>query len=793
GIANPVGTILSAAMMLRYSLNMEREANIIELAVRRVLDSSELNGWGIRTKDLGGSASTSEIGDAIVRAVIPYAEGLNVEDRSAPVATLSERPSGRRGMTFCEKIIAHHAIGLAAPGDVKPGDMVCVGVDWTIASELTWKGMDKTYNAMGRPGVNRNDRFWLAVDHTVDPRIMDQAKPKELVSTSELFAEEAHLIDFYRPNYTILHTEFYRERAQPGQLVIGADSHTCSAGAVGALSIGMGAADVVMPLVTGETWLQVPETVEIRFVNAPPFGIGGKDIILDVLRQLKRNTVAFERAVEYTGPGLKYMSCDARFACANMATEFGGIAGVFEGDEITAAYISKRKSPEYKKHSLYFKADEDAEYAESHIIDLSQIDSLVALHPSPDNVVHVDEVKMDLDGCFIGACTTAEEDLILAGLVLEAGLKNGMVPIKGGNRRVTPGSVPILAKLRRLGLVDVYQRAGFTVGAPGCSYCLGIAADVAGDGEVWLSSQNRNFKNRMGPGSIANLASAATVAASSFNMKVTNPRELLDLIDRERYNRVIDIWMDKGEEVTITEPNPTLEETRGETIASRNTEGSAGPESSKDSAEHPVDKSTFISGKVQRFEDNIDTDAIIPAQFMPGVSDEDLGTHAFQYFRPEFRERAAQGFDIVVAGSGFGSGSSREEAPRALKGAGIKAVIAKSYAFIYSRNQPNMALLGIVLKDEKFYGLAQEGAEVSIDLPNRKIHCAGHTFPFNLSTMEERLILGGGVTEMYKKYGNLLFRAAIAADPEAVLKNAGGSCGKPKTACGDADTQQLAW
>ncbi|KAJ1940725.1 hypothetical protein FBU59_003723, partial [Linderina macrospora] len=372
GIANPVGTILSAAMMLRYSFGMEREANIIELAVRRVLDDDQLNGWNIRSKDLGGNASTAEIGDAVVRAVTSYAEGLNVEDRAVARPLLLERPAGRRGMTLCEKIIAHHAIGLTAPGDVKPGDMVCVGVDWTIASEITWKGMDKTYNSMGRPGINRNDRFWLAVDHTVDPRIMNQPKPQDLFSTSAAFAEEAHLVDFYRPNYTILHTEFYRERAQPSQLVIGADSHTCSGGAVGALSIGMGAADVVMPLVTGETWLQVPETVEIRFVNAPPFGIGGKDIILDVLRQLKRNTVAFERAVEYTGPGLKYMSCDARFACANMATEFGGIAGVFEADEITAAYIAKRKSPEYKKQSLFFRADEDAQYAESHIIDLSQ-------------------------------------------------------------------------------------------------------------------------------------------------------------------------------------------------------------------------------------------------------------------------------------------------------------------------------------------------------------------------------------------------------------------------------------
>ncbi|KAJ2366637.1 hypothetical protein H4S02_010435, partial [Coemansia sp. RSA 2611] len=582
---------------------------------------------------------------------------------------------------------------------------------------------------------------------------------------------------------------FYRERAQPGQLVIGADSHTCSAGAVGALSIGMGAADVVMPLVTGETWLQVPETVEIRFVNAPPFGIGGKDIILDVLRQLKRNTVAFERAVEYTGPGLKYMSCDARFACANMATEFGGIAGVFEADETTAAYIAKRKSPEYKKHSLYFRADADAQYAESHVIDLAQVDSLVALHPSPDNVVHVDEVQMDLDGCFIGACTTAEEDLILAALVLEAGLSQGLVPAPGGNRRVTPGSVPILAKLRRLGLVDVYQRAGFKIGAPGCSYCLGIAADVAGDGEVWLSSQNRNFKNRMGPGSIANLASAATVAASSFNMKVTNPRELLDRIDHARYRKMLDIWMDKAGEISVSEPNPKLEDARDETIASRNTDGAA---SSSDATGQPEDTSNLITGKVQRFDDNIDTDAIIPAQFMPGVSDEDLGTHAFQYFRPEFRDKVAQGYDIVVAGSGFGSGSSREEAPRALKGANVKAVIAKSYAFIYSRNQPNMALLGIVLKDDKFYELAQEGAEVSIDLPARKIYCSGHAFSFNLSTMEERLILGGGVTEMYKKYGNLLFRAAIAADPDAVLKSAGGSCGKPTT-CGDAGTQELAW
>ncbi|PVU91561.1 hypothetical protein BB559_004069 [Furculomyces boomerangus] len=761
-------------MLLRYSLGREVEANAVEQAVRKALDDDELNGFGIRTADLGGSDSTSTVGDAVIRALTPLLNGLNIEDTQVPRIALASRPSGRRGMTITEKIIYHNAIGLNKTDTIKPGDMVCVNVDWTLASELTWVVMDKTYSQMGNPGVRRNDRFWLAIEHTVDPRIMDKPLTKHLVELSENFAKEVDLVDFYRPNFTILHTEFYRERAQPGQLIIGADSHSCSAGAVGALAMGMGAADVVMPLVTGETWLMVPETVEIRFVNKPQFGIGGKDIILEVLGKFGRNTVAFERSVEYTGPGLKYMSCDVRFACSNMATEFGGIAGVCEADEITAAYIAHRKSPEHKNKSMYFKADEDAQYAASYTVDLSQIKPLVALNPSPDNVVPATEAAgLKLDGVFIGACTTGEEDLIMAGLVLEAGLKKGLVPVNAKHRRVTPGSVPILAKLRRLGLIDVYQKAGFTIGAPGCSYCLGVAADIAGEGEVWLSSQNRNFKNRMGPGSIANLSSAATVAASSFNMTVTDPTELVNMIDQDRYHKIMNEWLDKPGDFVYSEPNPTFV-SESEQIAKGSATGSSGQSGEQN----------IISVLVQRFEDNVDTDAIIPAQFMPGVSDEDLGTHVFQHVRPEFREKVKQGYTIVVAGIGFGSGSSREEAPRALKGSGIKAVIAKSYAFIYSRNQPNMALLGIILKDERFYELAQEGSTVNVNLEGRVVECGGEKFSFNLSLMEERLINGGGVTEMYKKYGNQLFRAAISANPDAFLS---------KGACEDTAKSQLSW
>ena len=292
------------------------------------------------------------------------------------------------------------------------------------------------------------------------------------------------------------------------------------------------------------------------------------------------------------------MSCDARFAIANMTTEFGGIAGVFQADEITAAYISKRKRPEYSTGGLYFRADIDAQYVESHVIDLSLVDSMVALYPSPDNVVHVDKFAgTSLDGCFIGACTTGEEDLILAALVLEAGLKKGWMPCLTGKRKVTPGSVSIVAKLRKYGLLDIYTKAGFEIGAPGCSYCLGIAADKAGEGEVWLSSQNRNFKNRMGKGSIGNLASAATVAASSFEMKVMNPRILLDEIDYSRFKS-----MSIGEEkesidLVISEPAPRTGEPVSKAVSTDSQKGNA--------FEHLP---STISGKVQRFEDHVDTD-----------------------------------------------------------------------------------------------------------------------------------------------------------------------------------------
>lgn len=282
---------------------------------------------------------------------------------------------------------------------------------------------------------------------------------------------------------------------------------------------------------------------------------------------------------------------------------------------------------------MYFKPDEDAEYAETCIIDLSQTESFVAKYPNPDDVVPVEEMNnTQLDGCFIGACTTAEEDIVLGALVLEQGLKNGLRPTTKGTRKVVPGSMPIVDRLRSSGLAEIYERAGFEIGVPGCSYCVGMSADRAKEGEVWLSSQNRNFENRMGKGmvdlqslgqrsgmdaddglgSIGNLASAATVAASSFEMRIRNPRGLIDQIPHARWEGLKgrgSLQALEGAEPQYVEPfgaGMALPSTSPTTMACEEIVPSDdSPESHSGQAQKQM-----ISGRVQRLGDFIDTDAV---------------------------------------------------------------------------------------------------------------------------------------------------------------------------------------
>lgn len=629
--------------------------------------------------------------------------------------------------------------------------------------------MESAYEALGKPGIFRNDRFWLAGDHVVDPRIKDIPQVKALVRSSENARQQFKMTEYQGMNYTIMHTEFCRERAQPGMLVIGSDSHTCSAGSVGALAVGLGVADVTMPLITGETWFRIPESVNIKFINAPSPGIGGKDTILYIMKELKRNTVAADRVVEFTGPGLAHLSCDARFAISNMTTEFGGVSGIFVPDQITFDFVSRRKSPRHKRNSDYFRPDEDAEYAATHVIDLAKVESFVARYPSPDDVVPVSELEGTvLDGCFIGACTTAEEDLILGAMVLEVGLRKGLVPLKHGKRKVVPGSLPILNRLKTLGLAEIYTQAGFQIGVPGCSYCVGMGADRAGEGEVWISSQNRNFKNRMGKGAIGHLGSAATVAASSFGMKITDPRPFLDAIDQTRLREILGsqptnapktspVYIEPGQRssaqtarVNQREKKQTLSPWNGN-LATGNPVESFLPVSLPDTQD-------IRQGRVQCLGDFIDTDALAPSEILTScTTNEEFGQHCLKHTHPHFRSLVKDGFNVVVAGHAFGCGSSRENAVSALLGAGVICVIAKSFAFIYGRNQPNLGLLGITIVDESFHEAAVDGTSIDIDMDRFRVRIGEREWPFEFSIMEKELIQVGGLSNAFRKFGSKLF------------------------------------
>lgn len=274
--------------------------------------------------------------------------------------------------------------------------------------------------------------------------------------------------------------------------------------------------------------------------------------------------------------------------------------------------------------------------------------------------------------------------------------------------------------------------------------CLGVASDRAGADEVWLSSQNRNFANRMGKGSIAWLASAATVAASSLTLEIADPRRVLCDIDQDRYGRLLDRQQTALPAVTHSQPSPAPH-------AAVN----AGAKATSSASEPRV-----IEGRIQRFGDHIDTDAIIPGEFCHLTDLAELGRVCFRHVRPEFHERVQQGRTIVVGGEGWGSGSSREQAAWALKGAGVQAVIAMSFAFIHKRNLVNEALPFLVVTDRAFYQQAEEGAQLRLDLAAGTVQIAptGETFQAAPSSpMVNALSRAGGIVDAIRRYGSDTF------------------------------------
>lgn len=417
------------------------------------------------------------------------------------------------GLTLSEKVIASHC-GKA----VRPGEIVIVDVDLVMVQDGTGPLAIQKFEEMGFPKLASPQKTVLFLDHAApSPR-------RELSNAHNL------LRDFSRRAGAILsevgdgvcHQVLGERYVKPGDLILGADSHTCTLGALGAFATGMGSTDVAVAMGLGKTWLKIPPSIKVEVKGKFPPGVFAKDLILALVGRLGSDGATY-KALEFGGEGVENMDLPSRLTLCNMAVETGAKVGMVNSDRRTREFL-KRMGRE--KDFVPLKADEDATYERVLKIDLFGLEPMVALPHQVDRVKPVSGVKgRKVDQVFIGTCTNGRgEDLeIVAEILREKRV------FQGTRLLIVPSSRRVYREAVEKGLMDIFIRAGAVILSPGCGPCVGIHQGVLADGEVCLSSQNRNFRGRMGnPDSYIYLASPATCAASAVKGEIADPREFLN-------------------------------------------------------------------------------------------------------------------------------------------------------------------------------------------------------------------------------------------------------------------------
>ena len=417
-------------------------------------------------------------------------------------------------MTITEKILASHA----GKESVSPGELIDVSVDLALANDITAPLAFRVFEELGTKEVFDTERIALVPDHFVPNKDIASAQQAKIMSE---FALKHNIKHYFELGDSGIEHVILPEKGLviPGDLVIGADSHTCTYGALGAFSAGVGSTDLGVILGTGRTWLKVPATIKIIYKGHLKSWVGGKDLILFTLGLIGVEGAVYE-TMEFTGEVIQNLSMDQRLTMANMAVEGGAKNGIFAPDDITRAYVEQRS--ERKGH--YWASDPDAQYARVIEIDVDQIGLQVAAPHSPDNVFPVSEIgSVSLDQVVIGSCTNGRiEDLRVA-----AGILKGRTVARGTRLIVIPGSPRIYKEAIQEGIITILLDAKAVIGPPTCGPCLGGHMGVLADGEKALSTTNRNFIGRMGhPGSEVYLASPAVAAASAVVGKIASPDDL---------------------------------------------------------------------------------------------------------------------------------------------------------------------------------------------------------------------------------------------------------------------------
>ena len=418
------------------------------------------------------------------------------------------------GMTITEKIIAAHADA----EHVKPGDLFEVRVDMALANDITAPLAIRVFHEIGKEDVFDREKISLVQDHFVPCKDIPSAQQSKIMRE---FAHKYHIKNYFDAGEAGIEHVILPEKGLviPGDLTIGADSHTCTYGALGAFATGVGSTDLGVILATGRTWLKIPSTIKIRFEGELLPWVGGKDLILYLLGELGVEGANY-KALEFLGPVIERLPMDQRLTMTNMAIECGAKNGIVPPDEITRRYVEERSSREPE----YLMSDHDAVYEKEITIHVDNIPPQIALPFSPDNVCPVSEAShIKLDQVFIGSCTNGRmEDLRQAAEILK-----GRVAAKGTRLIIIPASPAVYHQALQEGILEIFLDAGAVIGPPTCGPCLGGHLGILAEGERCVSTTNRNFTGRMGHHkSEVYLANPAVAAASAVLGRIGLPDEI---------------------------------------------------------------------------------------------------------------------------------------------------------------------------------------------------------------------------------------------------------------------------
>lgn len=418
-------------------------------------------------------------------------------------------------MTMSQKILAYHA----GKEYVEAGDLIFANVDLVLGNDVTTPVAIKEFNKIGVDKVFDKQKIAIVPDHFTPNKDIKSAQQCKLVRE---FAKKYDIENYFEVGEMGIEHALLPEKGLvvPGDLVIGADSHTCTYGALGSFSTGIGSTDMACAMATGKCWFKVPEAIKFVLYGKKTGWASGKDIILHIIGMIGVDGALY-KSMEYTGEGLKSLTMDDRFTIANMAIEAGAKNGIFEVDEKTIEYVQKHSKKPYK----IFKADNDAQYSQIYEIDISKIRPTVAFPHLPENTKTIDEIseKVHIDQVVIGSCTNGRiEDLRIAAKILK-----GRKVKKGLRCIIFPATQNIYKQALKEGLIEVFIDAGCVVSTPTCGPCLGGHMGILAEGERALATTNRNFVGRMGhPNSEVYLSSPAIAAASAILGYIASPEEL---------------------------------------------------------------------------------------------------------------------------------------------------------------------------------------------------------------------------------------------------------------------------